>query len=828
MQNWVLATVVVLLLLVAGSTLFLLHPPASAEDSSAPTDQVTPSRAPWFLGAVTTQQATAQEIDAEFYVPQGMPGVADTYYPLMASAYDSNSSYDQIGILAWHGTWSATTSSTVVNGTTTVYDTQVWEELPSGYYWFRMAISSGVVTYTVAAENGSVLLDEEARTGGGYFLVSSSFLNNYTFTSSMGYTVFEEVYNATGGVPAFNLFCRESYFVSNGTRFESSWTAFQSGSVPSGIGVSINGSSLIIRNVSPLVTLASDKSQYYTKESILLSADAVGTVGEITYGWYVDGLQSAATEGPDFNLTLGTASVYQVEVEVQDATGTLASNVLELAVTKIFLTISSELGTVTGAGLYDYGDLAAVVVTPAAISTGTGTRVALTGWQSTSSDGYVGSNQSFVILLDHNVTEVATWTNQSLVSFRSDPAGLSQDAWYDCGPENITLPAVWSNDSYSRMSLTGFTVDGVYTPTGREGWVFSTDLEEPVTLNLNGVQQYSIILEGYDGPYNSSSQTGDLWFDSGSDAVVSLPLNFTQGLTRSVFLGWENGSTDNTVTYPAIDSSHTLTPVFKLQYFVYVGVNYVFSPIPVELTVGPPNGYLSLPSIPLGAEGAWFDSGSLIPTALEAWSQAGVNDSRLTLYYVYMSFTANDTESGVIYPVSYGLLYGVTGGSINASSVSLSSITSLGINGTLPPFQLPSDEMPKIEGRQLVVDRPLYLEYLYSPEFYFSLKTPFGGFEGWVAQNSGSPPNVASGEFSYSAPDLAGFLGTQRFAGWVGTVNSTSPTLDLTVSQSYVETAHYVTDIGAVASIVAAVAALVIGAYFMLSQRYSSRTRKRI
>jgi hypothetical protein len=824
---WVLAAAVVLLLLVAGSTLSLVRPPASAEDSSAPTDQITPSGAPWYLGAATTQQATAQEIDAEFYVPQGMPRVADTYYPLIASAFDSNSSYDQIGISAWYGTWSVMTSSTVVNGTTTVYDSRVWEALPSGYYWFRMAILSGVVTYTVAAENGSVLLDENASTGGGYLLIEPSSLNKYTSASYPGYTVYEEVDNVTGGRPAFNLFCRGSYFVSNGTRFESSWTAYQSGSLPSGPSVSINGSSVIIRNVSPFVTLASDKPTYYTKEPILLSADAVGTVGEVTYSWYLDGLQSATTEGPEFNLTLGTASVHQVEVEVQDATETLASNVLELAVTKISLTISSELGTVTGAGLYDYGDLATVFVTPTAISTGTGTRVALTGWQSDSSDGYAGSNQSFVIALEHNLTEVATWTNQSLVSFRSDPAGLYQDLWYDNGPENITLPAVWSNDSYSRMSLTGFTVNGIYTPTGREGWVFSTDLGEPVTLTLNGVKQYSIILEGYDGPYSSSSQTGDLWFDSGSDAAVSLPLNFTQGLTRSVFLGWENGSADNTVTFPAIGSSHTLTPVFELQYFVYIEGTNPVSPVPVELTAGPSNGFVYLPSAPEGGKGAWFDSGSLVPTALVTWNETGISDSRLRLSYVEVFFAANVTESGVIYPVSYGLLYGVTGGSINASSIIMSFLPGMTVNGTEVTFQVPSDEMPQIEGGQMVVDRPLSLVYLYFPEFYFSLKTPFGGFEGWVAQFSGSPPNVTSGNFSYSAPALAGFLGTQKFAGWVGTVNSTSPTLTLSVTEPYVETAHYVTDIGAVASIVAAVAALVIGAYFMLGRRYASRTRGR-
>ncbi len=76
-----------------------------------------------------------------------------------------------------------------------------------------------------------------------------------------------------------------------------------------------------------------------------------------------------------------------------------------------------------------------------------------------------------------------------------------------------------------------------------------------------------------------------------------------------------------------------------------------------------------------------------------------------------------------------------------------------------------------------------------------------------------------SGTFSYSAPELAGFLGTERFAGWTGTVNSTSPVLNLAVIKPYIETARYATDFGAVASIVAAAAALAIGGYFMLRQR---------
>jgi hypothetical protein len=452
------------------------------------------------------------------------------------------------------------------------------------------------------------------------------------------------------------------------------------------------------------------------------------------------------------------------------------------------------------------------------MSTGTGTRIALTAWRSDSPDGYVGSNQSFVISLEHNITEVAMWSNQSLVSFRSDPTGLAQDVWYNNGPENITLPAVWGNDSYSRMSLTGFTVNGVFTTTGREGWALSTDLEGPMTLTLSGVKQYSVILEGYNGPYNSTSQTRDLWFDSGTDAVVSIPLNFTQNLTRSVFTGWEGGSYGTTVTFPDIVGSHTLTPLFRLQYFVYIGGGYSFSPIPVELISAPsPNRFFS--TTPGGSMGAWFDSGSRIPAAVETWNEAGTNDSRSRLTSVVVSFGTNITGPGILYLGSYGLRYGVIGGSINASSGSPYFVPAVQVNGTIVPFQLPSDEMPEIEGGQLVVDRPMSVMYAYSPEFYFSLRTPFGGFEGWVTQGQGPSGIGHFGDFVYSAPELAGFLWTQRFVGWVGTVNSTSPTLSLSVLKPYVETAYYSTDIGAVASVLMAAAALVIGGYFMLRQR---------
>jgi hypothetical protein len=829
--------VLILLLLVAGSVVLLSHSPASGVVVTHVDQASTVS--PWFLGTVTTQQATAQEVGGEFYVPKESPSVADTYYPLLLSVYDSNSSYDQIGILGQYGSWAVTTSDTRFNGTATVYDAKVWHTLSPGYYWFGMSISRGVVTFTVTYENGTTLLVEHAITGGDSFVISPTFFDKYTLGMFSGFSVFEEVYNATGGSPAFNMYARGSYFVSNGTKYASSWSTYQAGGVPQGPHVSWNGSSVMIMNVERSLTLASDRLSYYTKEPVRLDAAAEGTLGDVLFSWSVDGKVVGTTADSELNTTLQTAAIHQVAVSYTDAVGVVQSDGLQLEASKISLSVSSPLGTPSGGGLYDFGDTARITVTPSTLATGTGMREALVGWLASSPDGYNGTNSTFVLTLSHDVSEAAVWANQSLVGLRSDPAGLSVDIWLNQGPDSIDLPAFWSNDSVSRISLTGFSVDGNTTATGRLGWTYSTMLGGPMTLTLHGVKQYSVILQNYSGPYDSSSQTGDLWFDAGTQAVVTLPLNYTDGLSRWIFEGWQEGPSGNTITFPSISSSQTARPIMKHQYFVYIGALNVPSPFTIDLINGPsPYQYGLTPFFAYpNSKGAWFDEGSLVPIAQYTWSSANVTGVRYRLFYVSVDFLANASTSLLVNPgfihlnltgltgnqlQPYSVTYGVDGGKFNVSNVLFSSGFGIVLpNGTFVQITVSSDALPEFENGQLVVERPLALGYFYVPDYHLILKTPFGGFDGWESPFSGTPNVITTGVYTYSAPVLSGPFGTQRFVSWQGTVNSSSPSLSLTLNRPYVETAEYATDYWAVASVAVALVTIVCGAYLILSHRFA-------
>ena len=827
--------IIALILVLIGSVVLISRSPAPGTGA---TYEYQASRvSAWYLGVVTTQQTTAQEVGAEFYVPEDAPSVADTYYPLLLSVCDSNSSYDQIGVLGRYGSWAATTSDTRVNGTATIYNPNVWFPLHPGYYWFRMAISKGVVAFTVAYENGTTLLSEYETTGGNSFVISPTFFDRYASTTFTGFSVFEEVYNATGGSPGFNLYAKDTYFISNGTRYNSSWSAFQSGAVPQGPRVAMNGCSVMIMNVGRSLALASGKAAYFTMEPVQLMAIPVGTVGEPAYTWYVDGRAVGTSSAPQFNVTFQSAASHEVSVRYEDVAGEVSSDGLQLEARKVSVSVSSPLGSASGGGLYDFGASVEISVTPSTIPTGSGTRESLVGWSTDSSEGYSGADPSFVLTLSYNVSETALWANQSLVSLRSNPTGLSEDLWLNQGPERIELPAFWNNDSDSRISLVGFSVDGVFAQTGRGGWTYNTSLTGTVTLTMYGVRQYSVVLQGYSGPYVSTSQTGDLWFDSGTQAIVTLPLNYTQGLSRWIFEGWQGGSSDNTITFASIGSSHTAKPIMKRQYFVYMGAVNPPASFWTGLIDGPPpspyglSPFFSSPSY----RGEWLDAGSLLPAAQDTWSVANRTDVSYGLIYIRVGFAVDASSSIVTSPglvhlnltalggppfLSISLVYGVDGGKFNASDAFRSSgIVAIALpNGTLVQVTLSSDANPQFEDGQLVVDRPFALGYVYAPQYYLVLRTPSGGFEGWVSPYSGQP-YVVNPYFSYSAPVLSGFLGTQRFVSWQGTVNSTSPKLLLAMNEPYVETARYETDYWAAASVVAASVVLLCGAYVLLSHR---------
>lgn len=104
------------------------------------------------------------------------------------STWDSNGSYDQIGISTIDGEAYATYSYTVLKNNTINYRFNPrWIPLRAGTYNVFMNVSHGFVSFVF---NGETLL---ARTGGNYLVISKYFrLHNSNYA---GTTIYEEIYN---------------------------------------------------------------------------------------------------------------------------------------------------------------------------------------------------------------------------------------------------------------------------------------------------------------------------------------------------------------------------------------------------------------------------------------------------------------------------------------------------------------------------------------------------------------------------------------------------------------------------------------------------------
>jgi hypothetical protein len=68
--------------------------------------------------------------------------------------------------------------------------------------------------------------------------------------------------------------------------------------------------------------------------------------------------------------------------------------------------------TVTGAGWYSEGENATIMVNPPIVSGGTAIEWVFSGWSSSGSYGYNGSNSSFIINVKNSFSETAMWTSR--------------------------------------------------------------------------------------------------------------------------------------------------------------------------------------------------------------------------------------------------------------------------------------------------------------------------------------------------------------------------------------------------------------------------------
>ncbi len=151
-----------------------------------------------YLGALYNgpyEKVTSLNATLSFH---GESNLRDIQYYVVMSIWDSNDSYDQIGISSVDGLFFSTYSYTYIENKTIHYKfNATWFPISPGTHELRMTISNGYVTFSV--DDRSIRL----FTGGNYFILYKSvqFLNG----EYIDFTLYEEIYKFHGSLPQISF-----------------------------------------------------------------------------------------------------------------------------------------------------------------------------------------------------------------------------------------------------------------------------------------------------------------------------------------------------------------------------------------------------------------------------------------------------------------------------------------------------------------------------------------------------------------------------------------------------------------------------------------------
>ena len=241
-----------------------------------------------------------------------------------------------------------------------------------------------------------------------------------------------------------------------------------------------------------------------------------------------------------------------------------------------FLTVSGGLPGTAGQGWYDAGSNA-LATTPGMYESSSNSRIRLTAY---TEDGGLPTTLSMpahdvsidVLMHGPHTLQFSSEQQYSLTnvlqasSIRSITSSPTGDSWYDNGTSvNIALNRSWDAIGNTRHSLLSYSIDNMATSFDRtsSGPVAMLTVTMTVghVLSEESVTQYFISVQGAS---LSGSQTGDGWFDSGSQFTVqgTYDRTFTANLPFHVYAvpaGFQI-LTNTTVSSPVwTSSSNTLS-----------------------------------------------------------------------------------------------------------------------------------------------------------------------------------------------------------------------------------------------------------------------------
>jgi uncharacterized repeat protein (TIGR02543 family) len=263
--------------------------------------------------------------------------------------------------------------------------------------------------------------------------------------------------------------------------------------------------------------------------------------------------------------------------------------------TQYYLTVTSPYGVPTGQGWYDSG-LVADFGASTPISGGTGTQYVFTGWSSSDSGGYTGSQPSYSVTMSNPITETASWNTQYYLTVDSGGHGTaSGQAWYDAGTgATFSIdPTTVSGGAGIRYVFTGWSSsdNGGYTgPIASQ----SVTMNNPITETAHWKTQYYLTVGTAQSGLGTISGTG--WYDQGHTVTLTAPIILGGYRLITIPFSWDIDGTSQGVANPltiSMNSAHTAT-----AHYVNPSIGGEWAPITLQ-ALSPMNALQLAPWIAL-------------------------------------------------------------------------------------------------------------------------------------------------------------------------------------------------------------------------------------
>jgi len=321
-----------------------------------------------------------------------------------------------------------------------------------------------------------------------------------------------------------------------------------------------DGSSLNPREIT--VTSDTSLTAVYKTQYLLTVQPNGGTTSP--GGWFDENSQVAVTAANPSNVT-----EFASRLIFTSWTGDLVSDQASITLNmtapitlqanwkpQYYLNVVSPVGTVTGAGWYDAGAVATVIVQSPVLEQN-GTRQVFTGWNGT------GSSQETTktIVVNSPTILQATWKTQYYIQIQSTYGNPQGGGWQDAGTQvQISIEAEINHANRTRRVFTGWIGDySTTTPS------FRLSVDGPKFLTAVWTTQYQLsfsvkgLPNGTITQLNINNQTHDLsisksysaWFNRGAQINPVFNQTLINGFLQFELNGLYN-STNGKVMVPIV------------------------------------------------------------------------------------------------------------------------------------------------------------------------------------------------------------------------------------------------------------------------------------